>query len=150
TDDALLGSEGEGWAQCMGELAMERSGPERFLTTFLLLEQTLAEMPSAIPPIIVGDLIARLTTLRIMSRGIAHRLQAGEHPDTEAALVKQLGTAFEKHLFATVRNIIAAHPEAEMPAVLLRLRDEVQLRLPSNTLRGGTTEILRGVIARQL
>ncbi|MCP3731423.1 acyl-CoA dehydrogenase family protein [Sphingomonas sp. MG17] len=150
TDDALLGTEGNGWAQCMGELAMERSGPERFLTTFLLLEHALATMPEAIPPVIVGDLIARLSTLRIMSRGIAYRLQAGEHPDTEAALVKQLGNAFEKHLFATIRGIIAARPEAEVPVALLRLRDEVQLRLPANTLRGGTTEILRGVIARQL
>lgn len=150
TEDALLGTEGDGWAQCMGELALERSGPERFLTTFLLLERALAEMPAAFPPAIVGDLIARVTTLRIMSRGIALRLQAGEHPDTEAALVKQLGNAFEKHLFAVVRNIIAAYPEAEIPVALLHLRDEVQLRLPANTLRGGTTEILRGVIARQL
>jgi alkylation response protein AidB-like acyl-CoA dehydrogenase len=149
-DDALLGAEGNGWAQCMGELAMERSGPERFLTTFLLLERALAEMPDAFPPAIVGDLVARLTTLRIMSRGIAWRLQNGEHPDTEAALVKQLGNAFEKHLFAAVRGAIAARPETEVPASLLRLRDEVQLRLPANTLRGGTTEILRGVIARQL
>lgn len=149
-DDALLGAEGNGWAQCMGELAMERSGPERFLTTFLLLERLMVEMPDALPPAIAGDLIARLITLRIMSRGIASRLQDGEHPDTEAALVKQLGNAFEKHLFAAVRNIIATRPEAEVPVGLLRLRDEVQLRLPSNTLRGGTTEILRGVIARQL
>lgn len=150
TRDDLLGEEGNGWAQCMGELALERSGPERFLTTFLLLERALAELPAAFPPAIVGELIARVTTLRIMSRGIALRLQAGEHPDIEAALVKQLGNAFEKHLFRAVRGIIGAYPEAQMPAGLLRLRDEVQLRLPASTLRGGTTEILRGVIARQL
>lgn len=149
-DDALLGAQGNGWTQCMGELAMERSGPERFLTTFLLLERALATLPLALPPAIVGDLVGRLITLRIMSRGIAYRLQNGEYPDTEAALVKQLGNAFEKHLFNAVRSIIAARPEAEMPIELLQLRDEIQLRLPANTLRGGTTEILRGVIARQL
>lgn len=149
-DDALLGVEGSGWAQCMGELAMERSGPERFLTTYLLLEQVLIKMPDIISPAVVGDLIGRLTTLRIMSRGIARRIQDGERPDTEAALVKQLGNAFEKYLFSIVRNLIAARAETEVPAELLQLRDEVQLRLPSNTLRGGTTEILHGVIARQL
>lgn len=149
-DDALLGAQGNGWTQCMGELAMERSGPERFLTTFLLLERALATLPLALPPAIVGDLVGRLITLRIMSRGIAYRLQNGEYPDTEAALVKQLGNAFEKHLFNAVRSIIAARPEAEMPIELLQLRDQIQLRLPANTLRGGTTEILRGVIARQL
>jgi len=147
---ALLGAEGHGWAQCMGELAMERSGPERFLTTYLLLERTLAEMPDALPAEALGDLVARLSTLRIMSRAIARRLQDGESPDTEAALVKQLGTAFERHLFSVIRSAIGARPEPEAPAGLLRLRDEAQLRLPANTLRGGTSEILRGLIARQL
>src|SRR3546814_315662 len=148
--DALLGTEGNGWTQVMGELAMERSGPERFLTTYILLETALAAIRDQIPPGMLGDLIARLTTLRAMSRGVALRLQQGEDPGTEAVIVKQLGTAFEKHLFAAVRNIIATRPECEMPAELLSLRDEIQLRLPSNSLRGGTTEILRGVIARQL
>lgn len=148
--DALLGTEGNGWAQVMGELAMERSGPERFLTTYILLETALAAIRDQVPPGMLGDLIARLTTLRAMSRGVALRLQQGEDPGTEAVIVKQLGTAFEKHLFAAVRNIIATRPECEMPAELLSLRDEIQLRLPSNSLRGGTTEILRGVIARQL
>ena len=129
---------------------MERSGPERFLTTYILLETALTAIRDQIPPRILGDLIARLTTLRAMSRGVALRLQQGEDPGTEAVIVKQLGTAFEKHLFAAVRNIIATRPECEMPAELLSLRDEIQLRLPSNSLRGGTTEILRGVIARQL
>lgn len=148
--DALLGKEGDGWSQAMGELAMERSGPERFLTTFILLERTLAVMRDEIQPALLGDLIARLATLRIMSRGIAKRIQEGGRPDTEAALVKQLGNAFEKHLFAAMRGIIGSQREEDVPAELLRLRDEIQLRLPSHTLRGGTTEILRGVIARQL
>jgi alkylation response protein AidB-like acyl-CoA dehydrogenase len=148
--DALLGEEGAGWAQSMTELAMERSGPERFLTTFILLEKALDVMGDQILPAVLGDLIAQLMTLRAMSRGIAKRIQDGERPDTEAALVKQLGNAFEKHLFAVMRNVFAAKPENDVPAELLSLRDEMQLRLPSHTLRGGTTEILRGVIARQL
>lgn len=148
--DALLGTEGGGWAQCMGELAMERSGPERFLTTFILLEKVLETMRALVPPAILGDLIARLATLRVMSRGIAKRIDDGERPDTEAALVKQLGNAFEKHLFAAMRNVIGAQSEMDVPGELLSLRNEIQLRLPANSLRGGTTEILRGVIARQL
>src|SRR3546814_14279797 len=34
--DALLGTEGNGWTQVMGELATERAGPQRFRTTFIL------------------------------------------------------------------------------------------------------------------
>lgn len=148
--DALLGKEGDGWAQSMGELAMERSGPERFLTTFILLEKSLEMARDHIPPTLLGDLIARLVTLRAMSRGIALRLQNGERPDAEAVIVKQLGNAFEKHLFTAVRSAISLCPETELPGELLALRDGMQLRLPSHSLRGGTTEILRGVIARQL
>ena len=150
TDDALLGTEGNGWAQCMGELAMERSGPERFLTTFILLEKAVDALRDSFPPAVLGRLIARLQTLRTMSRGIAKKIQNGEKPDTEAALVKQLGNAFEKQLFAEVRSLIAKKPDIQIPIDLLALRDQTQLRLPSHTLRGGTTEILRGIIARQL
>ncbi|ARR55149.1 acyl-CoA dehydrogenase [Rhizorhabdus wittichii DC-6] len=148
--DTLLGKEGDGWAQCMRELAMERSGPERFLTTFILLEKALEAIRDQISPIVLGDLIARLVTLRAMSRGIALRLQKGENPGTEAVIVKQLGNVFEKHLFSAIRSAIAIGPEADIRDDLLSLRDEAQLRLPSHSLRGGTTEILRGVIARQL
>jgi hypothetical protein len=149
-EDALLGAEGAGWIQTMGELAMERSGPERFLTTFILLDKLLETMREDLPAAVLGDLIAQLQTLRTMSRGIAKRIQDGERPDIEAAVVKQLGNAFEKHLFGAMRAVIATRPECEVAEDLLSLRDEVQLRLPSHTLRGGTTEILRGVIARQL
>src|SRR5690606_15635676 len=38
-EDALIGVEGNGWQQAMGELALERSGPERFLTASVLLEE---------------------------------------------------------------------------------------------------------------
>ena len=148
--DALLGQEGDGWAQCMGELAMERSGPERFLTTFIMLEMAFEAIRERLAPAILGDLIARFVTLRTMSRGVALRLQNGEDPGTEAVIVKQLGNAFEKQLFHVVRNAIAVTPETEVPPGLLSFRDETQLRLPSHSLRGGTTEILRGVIARQL
>src|SRR3546814_5790300 len=102
----------------MGELAMERSGPERFLTTYILLETALEAIRDQIPPGMLGDLIARLTTLRAMSRGVALRLQQGEDQGTEAGIVKQLGTDFEKHLFAAVRNIIATSQESERTAEL--------------------------------
>lgn len=148
--DALLGREGDGWAQCMSELAMERSGPERFLTTYLLLETAIELIRDEIPPMVAGELVAQLATLRAMSRSIAWQLQNGENPAVQAAIVKQLGNSFEKQLFHAVRKVIAQQPEIAVEPGLLRLRDEVQLRLPAHSLRGGTTEILRGVIARQL
>ena len=148
--DALLGQEGNGWEQCMGELATERSGSERFLTTFVLLEHAVKELGGKLPPATVGRLIAELKTLRIMSRGVARRIDNGESVDTEAALVKQLGNAYEKFLFTEVRSAISAHGDIPLSNHLRTLYQQTQLRLPSHSLRGGTTEILRGIIARHL
>ena len=151
--DALLGTEGNGWAQCMGELATERSGPERFLTTFVLLEQALIVLKGKLDDhgvAIAGRLIAHLTSLRRMSRGIARLIEQGDSPDTEAALVKQMGNIVEKEILNDVRRLLCSVPRPLWPASLAALLDDATLRLPSHTLRGGTTEILRGIVARQL
>ena len=152
-DDALLGTEGNGWAQCMGELAIERSGPERFLTTFIVFEQALSALRGELEPqalAIVGRLMAHLAALRAMSRGIARLLEQGVAADTEAALVKAMGNAFEKDVITGVRQLLASRPLNDWPGGLRTLLDDAVMRLPSNTLRGGTTEILRGIVARQL
>ena len=41
-DDWLIGEEGTGWQQLTAELALERAGPERYLSTFPLLESFVA------------------------------------------------------------------------------------------------------------
>ncbi|MEO0683442.1 MAG: acyl-CoA dehydrogenase family protein, partial [Pseudomonadota bacterium] len=151
--DALLGEEGNGWAQCMSELAMERSGPERFLTTFLLLDETAEALRGALDDrgaAVLGRLMAHLTALRRMSRGIARRLSDGAAPEVEAALVKELGNRLEKETVDGVRRLMAGLAPGEATRSLRALLTETQLRLPSHTLRGGTTEVMRGIIARQL
>ena len=85
-----------------------------------------------------------------MSRGIAQLIQRGDSPETEAALVKQMGNVVEKEILNDVRRLLASLPRPSWPAGLTALLDDATLRLPSHTLRGGTTEILRGIIARQL
>lgn len=151
--DALLGEEGDGWAQCMSELALERSGPERFLTSLIVLERALG-------PIArhrddrragqVGSILANLRVLRRMSLGIAQRLEGGEAPATEAAVVKEMGNRLENSIIEQVRAMLSGIPRAQWPEGFEALLREAILHLPSNTLRGGTTEILRGIIARQL
>ncbi len=99
--DALLGREGEGWAQVTGELAYERSGPERFLSSFrLLVELVRALQPAADAraEIALGRLGAQLVTLRRMSRSVAGLLQAGADPALEAAMVKDLGALVEQEI----------------------------------------------------
>jgi len=93
-ESALLGQVGDGWKQVTGELANERSGPERFLSSFTLLVElvrALGPSPSERGTIALGRLTAHLVTLRRLSRSVAGMLQAGADPAQQAALVKDLG-----------------------------------------------------------
>src|SRR6185503_7873054 len=91
-DDALLGAVGQGWRQITAELAVERSGPERFLSTAPLL---LAAAPLTRDRERLGELYADLHTLWMMSWSVAEQLERGESPAVAAAIVKDMGTAFE-------------------------------------------------------
>ena len=151
--DALLGVEGKGWSQVVGELALERSGPERFLSHFSLLESFINEFKNILLKSgskLIGKLIAELQTLRRMSFSIASMLQSGEAPETQAAFVKELGNKFEKTMIETLREFSSIIPLYEWPSQLQNLFEDATLRIPSNSLRGGTTEIMKGIIARQL
>ena len=153
SEDALLGEEGKGWSQVVGELALERSGPERFLSHFTLLDNFINEFRNKLLKSgsnIIGKLISELQTLRRMSFSIASMLQNGETPETQAAFVKELGNKFEKSMVETLREFSNIIPLYEWPNQLQNLFEDATLRIPSNSLRGGTTEIMKGIIARQL
>jgi len=83
-----------------------------------------------------------------MSIACTALLAAGESPATEAALVKDLGTSFEQQLPIAIGDDLAAHPDAPIDAELYRTLLYVTHIAPSFSLRGGTREILRGIIAR--
>ncbi len=142
--DALIGREGEGWAQATSELAFERSGPDRILSSFPLLAAALEVAPDPVP---IGRMVARLATLRAMSFAVAGMLEDGKSPAREAALVKDVGNSYEQSVPERVRELIDV---AEAPEALRRLHAYVTQVAPSFSLRGGTREILRGIIAREL
>lgn len=141
-DAMLVGKLGDGWKQVTSELAYERSGPERFLSTFPLLAAMAATSGSAA----VGRLEARLWTLRRLSLAVASALQRGEEPATEAALVKDLGTVFEREVTEVSRAIHGGEPSHP----LFEHYRRSLLEGPGFTLRGGTNEVLRSVVARSL
>ena len=150
--DRLVGREGEGWRQVTSELAYERSGPERFLSSFQVLVELIRRAgPDPEPQVAegLGRMTAHLRTLRRMSLSIAGRLQAGETPNLEAALVKDLGNAFERQVPEVARLLAPALAFAANDRFEEVLAEAV-LHAPSWTLRGGTPEILRGIIARGL
>jgi hypothetical protein len=91
---------------------------------------------------------AKLVALRAMSIAVAALLQKGEMPNLEASLIKDLGNAFERDQIAIFRSLL---PELAAPgADYLSALAETTIYSPSWTLRGGTREILRGIVARGL
>lgn len=151
--DALLGTEGDGWMQVMGELAYERSGPERFLSSIQLLIELIGALQGSegtAAQVAVGRLFAHLVTLRQMSRGVAALLESGENPGIHAAIVKDLGADFEQQLPDIARSIVDEEPDLQSTSNFAAVLAYVMMASPVFSLRGGTREILRGIIARQL
>jgi hypothetical protein len=153
-DDALIGNEGSGWAQVNAELAFERSGPERVYSSIVLLEHwisCLRKTPAAsVHAATIGRFATHLATLRNMSIAVTAKLVNGESPLVEAALVKDIGTEFEQSIPAVIEAAIAMDPDAPVDAELYRAVAYVSQMAPTYSLRGGTREILRGMIARGL
>ena len=148
-DDQVLGTVGEGWTQVTHELAYERSGPERILSTFPLLEAARTALASTTEGRrLLARLTAELWTLRTMSIAVTAELQAGRTPNVEAATVKDLGTRFERDLVHAVAEALGVEPDPEARGTLPGVLADALFQAPGFTLRGGTNEILRGIVAK--
>jgi alkylation response protein AidB-like acyl-CoA dehydrogenase len=149
-DVDVLGEVGNGWHQVTSELSFERSGPERILSTGPLLFAAIRTLGSGPAPddrtaAAVGELLARLISLRQLSLSVARTLTEGGDAANQAALVKDLGTRFEAEsveLIDDLLELVPPNPEVES------MLKTAWLHKPMFTLRGGTNEVLRGVIAR--
>ena len=166
-DEQVVGTIGEGWAQVTSELAYERSGPERLLSTFVLLDTLVGELAARTglddwagirggrgrgAAGAVGRVVSRLWACRQMSLAVAGALAAGEAPEIAAALVKDVGTRLESEIIEVARMLTATlgvEPDPE-GAGMAGLLAQAVLHAPGFTLRGGTNEILRGIVARGL
>lgn len=153
-DANLLGTEGDGWRQVTAELSFERSGPERILSTAPLLSaliRVLADQGDLDDhaAAAVGELMARVISLRQLSISVARALAGGQSPVNEAALVKDLGTRFEQEsadLAAGLLSYVSADTDGR--SHVAALVEVARVHAPMFTLRGGTNEVLRGMVAR--
>ena len=153
-EDALIGQEGQGWSQVNAELAFERSGPERLYSSTVLIDEWMDFIRSRGGPTeseaeLAGRMLGRLATLRNMSLAVTGQLARGESPVVEASMVKDLGASFEQSIPALITDHLAS-VEGPVPAPLLATLDYLAGMSPTFSLRGGTREILRGIIARGL
>lgn len=152
-DDMVLGEPGQGWTIITSELALERSGPDRFMSTVPLLREAAAlavgEGKETDVQRALGRAIAHLATLRGMSMSVGGMIESGQSPNLQAAVVKDLGAVLEQEIVDIARDII----EEKATIVDIAMAEHfarVVLEAPSFSLRGGTREILRGIIGKSL
>src|SRR4026209_691290 len=152
-DDMRVGQEGDGWKQVTTELGFERSGPERYLSSLQLVIELIREAGKEPPEraaALIGHFTAHLVTLRQMSLSIATMLQAGLNPNLEAAVMKDIGTTFEQEIPEAVHALTGAEPRLGSGSDFEKTLGYLVQHAPSFSLRGGTREVLRGIIARGL
>ncbi len=152
-DENLIGAEGDGWRQVTAELAFERSGPERYLSSlrlFLEFLRAVGEAPSEAERLLIGRMSAELWTLRQMSLSVTARLAAGESPAAEAAVVKDLGTTLEQDMPKAIQALAGEGRDLSSGGAFADTLAYLLQSAPSFSLRGGTREILRGIIAREI
>jgi alkylation response protein AidB-like acyl-CoA dehydrogenase len=155
----VIGEIGQGWAQNANELAFERSGPDRWISTFLLVQEFIRECPDlAASPAgrrLIGELAAQYWVLRRLSLAVARAIDGGGTPAADAALIKEMGTRFEQDVVRALRELldrelVCGPKPAETPSLFERLLRRAVLEAPSFTIRGGTNEVLRSVAVKGL
>jgi alkylation response protein AidB-like acyl-CoA dehydrogenase len=151
-DDMVLGEIGRGWQQVTSDLSFERGGPDRYMSSWQLLEAFLAaELDSTSTAFEhVGRLAARCWVIRHLSLSIARGFDEGRPASVEAALAKDLGTTFEQEVVDTLSRLADVEPDPSSPHTFQALLAQALLIAPSFTIRGGTTEVLRSLAARSL
>ena len=152
--DAVLGDLGRGWSQTTAELALERGGPDRFMSVYPVLEAFLRE---ADPAGLSGDarrFLGRSTAvfwvMRNLALSIARAVDRGESSVHQAALLKEMATRFEQDLITALLDVIDIQPACDSPSVFEQILCEAILTRPIFTIRGGTSEILRSVAAKAI
>ena len=140
----LLGEEGAGWKQTTEQLAFERGGPERVLSSYPVLRELIDHAQRADDAALtetVGHLVARLAVLRRLCVDVARAVDDGGAPVQEAASLKFLGNEFENDLVEAGRRL----PEA--PVYAAGALGDAELAAPAFGLRGGASDILLSIFA---
>lgn len=158
---ALVGELNRGWYQIASQLDYERSGMERLMSNYALYrdifqfakETTRQGKPVADEPSIrnmLADLAVRFEVGRLLLYRVAWALSKGRVPNYEAALAKVFCTDFQQRLADADTKVmgLSGHLLPGSPRASLQGRAAKGYTFsPAYTLQGGTSEILRNIIA---
>ncbi len=153
-DELVLGDPGMGWAQNTTEMAYERGGPDRWLSSYGVVEE-FVRLQAGTPledraAEMLGWATARFWALHNMSFTVARMIDTGQAPSIESALVKEMGTRFEQDVLLELLELVELEPNPDSALLFERMLASAVLTGPSFTIRGGTIEILRSVASKGL
>jgi alkylation response protein AidB-like acyl-CoA dehydrogenase len=154
---ALVGERNRGWYQIVVQLDYERSGLERIMSTYPMFQMLLdfvRQEPSLYRQAEVRhkltDLVLKFEVGRLLIYRVAWVLSQGRVPNYESAMAKVYGTSYEQHLTHVATQVLGLSGqlvEGSKWAPLRGLASRSYLFAPGYSLRGGTSEILRNIVA---
>lgn len=157
----VIGQQNRGWYQIIAQLDYERSGLERLMSNYPLFEaiQEYARKtvrngrPLSQDPLIrlrLAELAVDYEVGRWLIYRVAWLLSRGKLPNYEAAQSKIFGTAYQQRLAATAMSILGLSGqllEGSARAPLNGWAARSTMFSLAYTIMGGTTEILRNIVA---
>ncbi len=155
-DSMVLGEVGHGWAQNTSELAYERGGPDRWLSSYLVVEELLRRESAADRQgddellDLLGALVPMYWVLHHLSLSVARTIDQGGAPAVESSLVKEMGTRFEQDVVSAVLAYVDEAPNTGDQSLFGVILMNAALTQPSFTVRGGTNEVLKSVASKGL
>lgn len=154
--DALVGAKDRGWYQIASQLDYERSGIERLLSNASLLQTITTHVRDTgdIRRELVRHRLAQLhiecTMGRFMVYRVAWLLSQGIVPNAEAAAAKAFCTEFEQRLAQAASELLGGYGQLMPGSPCARFGGRIArayLYAPAYTIQGGTSTILRNIIA---
>jgi alkylation response protein AidB-like acyl-CoA dehydrogenase len=152
----LVGEKNRGWYQIASQLDYERSGIERLLSNWRILKdvrQYAKESGAAADPL-WRDRLASIETRLAIGRWLIYRvawlLDRRIVPNKESALTKAYATELEQEIAEVAGQLLGPHAALLPGSPAARLGGRVARALafaPSYTIMGGTSAILRNIIA---
>jgi len=154
----LIGELNRGFYQIMEQLDYERSGIERLFSNYPLWRDVkqLAREAGLCEDGRVRQEIAAIETSLSAGRGMVYRvadvLSSGRVPNRESAVTKAFCTELEQRIAAFASSLLgpAGQLAFDEPSAPLGGRGaRALLYAPAYTIQGGTSEILRNIIAQR-
>lgn len=154
--DCLVGERDRGWYQIASQLDYERSGIERLMSNYPLIgaiRQYVQEHGLNRSEVVrhrLAQLHIEFTMGKLMVYKVAWLLTQGKIPNAESAAAKAFCTEFEQRLAQAASEWLGGYGQLMPGSARALLNGRVArayLYAPAYTIQGGTSTILRNIIA---